>query len=65
MVPTGRRRFATLLAKANELAMKPDLSAFSWVADAGYSWAIGSSSSDSVEDEAGDASSRGEFMAER
>ena len=64
VVPPGRRRFATLLAKANELAMKPDLSAFSWVADEAYSWAMESSSSDSVEDEAGDAGSRGEFMAE-
>ena len=63
VVPPGRRRFATLFAKANELARKPDLSALSW-ADAAYSWDIGTSSSrDSDEDEAGDAGSRGEFMA--
>lgn len=63
--PTGRRRFATLFAKANELAKKPDLSDFSWADDDGYSWDMGTSSSrDSDEDEAGDAGSRGEFMAE-
>ena len=60
----GRRRFATFLAKANELARKPGLSAFSWVGEISWDmWA--SSSSDSVEDEAGDAGSRGEFMADR
>ena len=63
VVPPGRRRFATLFAKANELAKKPDLSDFSWVGDTAYSWDIGASSSrDSDEDEAGDAGSRGEFM---
>jgi len=64
--PPGRRRFATLLAKASELARKPGLSGFSWTADPEYSWDMGTSSvSDSVEDEAGDAGSRGEFMADR
>ena len=66
MVPTGRRRFATLFAKANELARKPDLSDLSWVGDTAYSWDMATSSSrDSDEDEAGDAGSRGEFMAEQ
>jgi hypothetical protein len=66
VVPTGRRRFATLFAKANELARKPDLSDLSWVGDAAYSWDMATSSSrDSDEDEAGDAGSRGEFMAEQ
>lgn len=66
MVPPGRRRFATLFAKANELARKPDLSDFSWADDAAYSWDMGTSSSrDSDEDEAGDAGSRGEFMVEQ
>jgi hypothetical protein len=65
VVPTGRRRFATLLAKANGLARKPDLSAFSWVGDVAYSWDMATSSSrDSDEEEAGDAGSRGEFMTE-
>jgi hypothetical protein len=64
--PPGRRRFATFLAKASELARKPDLSGFSWTAELEYSWVMATSSvSDSVEDEAGDASSGGEFMAER
>jgi len=66
VVPLGRRRFATLFAKANELARKPDLSDFSWIGDAAYSWdMVTSSSRDSDEDEAGDAGSRGEFMAEQ
>jgi len=65
VVPPGRRRFATLFAKANELARKPDLSDLSWAGDVTYSWDMGTSSSrDSDEDEAGDAGSRGEFIAE-
>jgi hypothetical protein len=65
VVPPGRRRFATaLLAEVNMLVMKLDLSAFSWVGDPEYSGGIvASSSSESVEDEAGDAGSWGEFMA--
>jgi len=66
VVPPGRRRFATLFAKANGLARKPALSDFSWVGDVAYSWDMATSSSrDSDEDEAGDAGSRGEFMAEQ
>ena len=65
MAPTGRRRFATLFAKANELARKPDLSDLSCVGDTPYSWDMATSSSrDSDEDEAGDAGSRGEFMVD-
>ena len=64
VVPTGRRRFATaLLAEVNMLDMKLDLSAFSWVGDPYSGGMVASSSRESVEDEAGDAGSWGEFMA--